>query len=225
MEGVSSQQQPAPPASGVAAAGERQVYRSGPAVVLWWAWLVFAVANLVDIGLQARGHFAAVVAAVVVLITGVMYACALRPRVVADGTGITVANPLRDHQVSWGAVSKVDLRDTLRVHCQRPGRKDKVLSSWAIVSSRRSQARAELRTRRGGLLGRTAPPRYAELPPDARDLMRKSPAEFAVAQLSERAAAEQAQDPAGGSLTVRWAWWPIAAMAVPAVALAVISAL
>lgn len=201
------------------------MYRSGPAVVLWWVWLAFAAANLVDIGLQARGHFAAVVAAVIVLITGVMYACALRPRVVADGTGVTVANPLRDHQVPWGAVSKVDLRDTLRVHCQRPGSKDKVLSSWAIVSSRRSQARAELRTRRGGLLGRTPPPRYAELPQDARALMRKSPAEFAVAQLSERAAAEQAQSQSEGAWTVRWAWWPIAVMAVPALALAIISAL
>ncbi len=201
------------------------MYRSAPAVVLWWAWLVFAAVNLADIGLQARGHFAAVVAAIIVLITGVMYACALRPRVVADGTGITVANPLRDHQVPWGAVSRVDLRDTLRVHCQRPGSKDRVLSSWAIVSSRRSQARAELRTRRGGLLGRTPPPRYAELPPQARELMRKSPAEFAVAQLSERAAAEQAQEPPAGPVVVRWAWWPIAAMAVPALALAIISVL
>ena len=201
------------------------MYRSAPAVVLWWVWVAFAVANLVDIGLQARGHFAAVVAAVIVLITGVMYACALRPRVVADGTGITLANPLRDHQVPWAAVARVDLHDTLRVHCHRPGGKDKILHSWAVQSSRRGRARAEYRTRRGGLLGRTAPPSYAELPPDARDLMRKSAAEFAATQLSERAAAGQSQGPAGGSVTVRWAWWPIAAMAVPALALAIIAIL
>ena len=224
MGGVSSQQ-PSSPVSGVAAAGERQIYRSAPAVVLWWVWVAFAAANLVDIGLQARGHFAAVVAAIIVLITGVMYACALRPRVVADGTGITLANPLRDHQVPWGAVARVDLRDTLRVHCRRPGGKDKILNSWAVQSSRRSRARAEYRTRRGGLLGRTPPPSYAELPQDARDLLRKPAAEFAAAQLSERAAAERAQGRTPGPVTVRWARWPIAAMAVPALVLAVIAVL
>jgi hypothetical protein len=226
VEGVSSQQQPSPPASQVAAAGGRQVYRSAPAVVLWWGWLVFAVANVVDITLQGHGHFAAVVVAVIVLITGVMYACALWPRVVSDDAGITLANPLRQHHVPWAAVTTVDLRDTLEIRCQRPGGRDKVLHSWAVQSSRRSRARAELRTRRGGLLGRTPSPSYAKLPREAKELMRKSAAELAAAQLSGRAAAEQAraQAMAAATVTVRWAWGPIAAIALPAIALAVVAA-
>lgn len=241
---MSSQQQPFRPASGQSGTGNgngngqrapaggkpapagtgRQVFRSVPALVVWWLWLAFAVVNLVDLAIQGRDHFSAVVAAIVVLITGVMYACALRPRVVADDTGISLLNPLRDHHVPWAAVTGVDLGDTLQVHCARPGGTgEKILYSWAVQSSRRGRARAGMKAQRSaaGLSRRS--PSYARLPPEARAVMGKTQAELTVVQLSQRVTAAQAQAQAPGAWTSRWAWWPIAAMVLPAIALVIVN--
>lgn len=203
-------------------AQRREVFRPLPAVALWWVWAVFAVASLADIAVQGRGHTAAVTAAVIVFVTGVMYACALRPRVVADGTGIIVVNPLRDHHVPWAAVTAVDVGDVLQVHCQRPdGGRDKVVHSWALQSPRRRRARAELRARRAGS---PRPAGYARLPAEARQLAARDQAEVTAQALAGRAAAAGAPGapgggPDGGAWTAQWAWWPIAAVALPALAL------
>jgi hypothetical protein len=86
--------------------------------VVWWVWLVFAAANLVDLIVQASwGHFTAVVTAILVTLTGVAYACALRPQVIADEAGLTVRNPFRDYRVPWSAIRDVDGGDWVRVHC------------------------------------------------------------------------------------------------------------
>lgn len=197
----------------------RQVFRPTAAVVLWWLWAAFALANLVDIAVQGRDHTSAVVAAVIVAITGVVYTCALRPRVIADTGGITLVNPLREHRIPWAAVTAVDVGDTLRIHCLRPGGgKEKVLHSWAMQSSRRGQARAELRSRRtAARTGRR--PGDARMPPEARELLRKSQAELTAETLSARAQATQAAVPGdgqpAGAWSARWAWGAVAAVVVP----------
>jgi hypothetical protein len=114
--------QPAGP--GVRQPGEQKTFRLPGAVVAWWAWVVFAVACLLDIAFTGRNHTAAEIAVTVVFITGLIYACALRPRVVTDADAITVQNPLRDHRIPWGSVTAVDLRESVQVHCARePGAK------------------------------------------------------------------------------------------------------
>ena len=142
------QSAPGAPAS-VTAAVPRQpdLYRSPVAPVVWWVWVAFALANLVDIAVQGRDHFAAQVATVLVLITGVAYVAAFRPRVLADYAGITIKNPLRDHQVPWACVDRVDLGDTLRVHCRWPDAaggdgavRTKRLYAWAVNSPRRGRS-------------------------------------------------------------------------------------
>jgi hypothetical protein len=218
-------EQPAVPSA------QRQVFRPVGAVVLWWVWAAFAAANLADLAVAGRSHSAAVVAAVVVFLTGVMYACALRPRVVADETGITLVNPLREYRVPWGAVSAVDVRDTLRVHCRQPGGRDKVLHSWAVQSSRRSRDKAEFRARR------SAGPRAGylasdpRLPPEAAQLLRKSQAELTADALAARAAAARGAAAGTGqgaavlpaaAWTGRWAWPVIAAVVLPALLLAAV---
>ena len=92
-------------------------YRSALALVAWWVWLAFAVANLIDLAVQGRDRTSAEAAAVLLLVTGIAYAAALRPRVIATDDGIVVRNPLRDHRLPWAIVTDVDLRDLLRVHC------------------------------------------------------------------------------------------------------------
>jgi len=150
------------------------IYRSALALVAWWVWFVFAVATLIDIAVQGRDRLSLEIAAILVLVTGIVYVAALRPRVIAAADGIVVRNPLRDHRVPWLAVTNVDLRDTLRVHCawhealtKGPGvankgqgppgtsrpesvQRTRVIQAWAIQSPRRAAVRTGLRPSFGG---------------------------------------------------------------------------
>jgi Bacterial PH domain len=131
--------------------GGPQMFRSPTALVVWWVWLLFAAANLVDLAVQGRDHLSVVAAAILVLATGIAYVTAQRPRIIADTAGITVVNPLRDHHIGWAGVTNVDLADLLRVHCQDPGRepgREKVIHSWAVHYSRRRKLAAEVKARR-----------------------------------------------------------------------------
>ncbi len=133
-----------------------QTFRSPTALVVWVVWLLFAAANWVDLAVQGRDHISAVAAAILLLVTGLAYVTAQRPRIIADEAGMTVRNPLRDHRIGWASVTKVDLADLLRVHCDwgrqadgSPGgrKHTKVISSWAVHYSRRRQVTAEAKAR------------------------------------------------------------------------------
>jgi Bacterial PH domain len=130
------------------AAGGPQVFRSPTAVIIWWVWVLFAVGNLVDLAVQGRDRLSLVSAAILLLVTGIAYVTAQRPRVIADTAGITIVNPLRDHHIGWAGVTKVDLADLLRVHCRRGPDDTKVIYSWAVHYSRRRKAAAEVKARR-----------------------------------------------------------------------------
>ena len=82
------------------------------------------------------------------LVTGIAYVTAQRPRVIADSAGITIVNPLRDHHIGWAGVTKVDLADLLRVHTRQGPDDTKVIYSWAVHYSRRRKAAAEIKARR-----------------------------------------------------------------------------
>src|SRR6516165_1542975 len=129
------------------AADAPQTFRSPTAVIVWWVWLLFAAANLIDLAVQGRDHVSLVAAAILVLATGVAYVTAQRPRILADSAGVTVVNPLRDHHIGWAGVTNVDLADLLRIHYQEQGR-DKTIYSWAVHYSRRRKLAAEVKARR-----------------------------------------------------------------------------
>jgi uncharacterized membrane protein YgcG len=137
-----------------------QTFRSPTAAVVWVVWLLFAVGNWIDLAVQGRDHLSAVAAALLLLVTGIAYATAQRPKIIADEAGVTVRNPLRDYRIGWAGVTKVDLADLLRVHCDwgardgtgpgAPGRKKttKTINVWAVHYSRRRQLAAESKARR-----------------------------------------------------------------------------
>jgi hypothetical protein len=136
---------------------ESQSFRSPAAIAVWWIWVLFAVANLIDLAVQGRDHTSLVAGFVLAFITGVVYVTAERPRVRADNGALTILNPLRGHRVSWSSVSSIDTADLLRIRCEWPAQsvgedgKDKssrVIYAWAVHGSRRRAAAAEMRDRR-----------------------------------------------------------------------------
>jgi hypothetical protein len=175
-----------------------QTFRSVTAVIVWWVWVLFAVGNLIDLAVQGRDHFAAVVAAILVLSIGVAYVTAERPRVISADEGITVRNPLRDHRVPWHMVTKVDLADLLRVHCRQQG-KNKVISCWAVQYSRRRKLTGEMRSRRQSVRATRAGfgnqpfgvpnPGFARTPAPAADSSPEADAERIARLLNDRATA------------------------------------
>src|SRR4029077_15820755 len=139
-------------------AGDRQVDRTSGAQLAWWAWVLFAGVILIVLAVGrhdhgtggARGrndHGAPVTAPLLLAVTGVMYACALWPQITASQAGITVRNPLRVHVLPWAVVTKVTLAQTVQVHYTGAAR-DRVVHSWAVQSSGRSQVRSQVRARR-----------------------------------------------------------------------------
>jgi hypothetical protein len=205
--------------------GERQVYRTSGSLVAWWAWAAFAAVLLVVLAVGDHTHAALVTAVLAIAITGIMYACALRPRIVADDAGVTVVNPLREHVLPWSAVTQVDLKHNVRVHYRGPAG-DTIVHSWAVQSSGRSRTRHELRARRAARRGTAPEPGYARLPGEAQAALAGSAAEFIARQLGERARIQGSParpDMPPASPRVRWAWGPIAAIAVPLLLLVVVA--
>lgn len=112
------------------------------------AWLLIAAAVLIDLAVQGRNHAALLALAVVLAVSGIVYACAWRPRIVADSGGITVVNPVRDHRVPWGSVAKVDVVTALRVHYEPAGAapRPKAVYSWAVQAAPRASFKQARRT-------------------------------------------------------------------------------
>lgn len=205
--------------------GERQVYRTSGSQLAWWAWTVVAALLLVMVALSHHDHAALVTVFVVIAITGIMYACALYPRIVAAAPGITVLNPLRAYVLPWSAVTQVDLVNNVRVHYRGPAG-EKIVHSWAVQSSGRSRTRSELRARRAARRGTTPGPGYARLPGEAQAALAGSAAEFIARQLDERARMQRSAatpDAASAAPQVHWTWGPIAAIAVPLLMLLVVA--
>jgi Bacterial PH domain len=249
---------------GVPAAG-REVFRLTTPVVVWWIWLAFAAANVLDLAVQGSPtHSAFVIGAIVLLITGFAYVLALRPRVIADQAGITVVNPFRDHHVPWAVIQGVDTGEWVKVRHTRDGSPvtaidvpGKAIECWALYVS----ARAKRRDKRGSPPPRSGPIRrfaqpevdeMARLPAEARYLASLPVAKAIAVRLDARAAKERARAGQAGSgqagsgehrsgqdisgqagsgqdgsgppqrpspVTARWAWFPLAAIAAPALLL------
>jgi hypothetical protein len=119
----------------------------------------------------------------------------------------------------------VDLGDSLQVHCTRRDGdlRSRPLYAWAVHSPRRSRLRAELRARRSAKAAERQSPSYGRLPAEARAAMTKTEAEHTAAELDRRAAQARAAGAVGGRATARWSLTAIAALALPALLLIVIS--
>ena len=216
------QSTPQPAATAASQPGQK-MFRLPGALVAWWAWLIFAAACLLDILISGRNHLAAEIAVTLFFITGLVYACALWPRVVTDSTAITVRNPLRDHRIPWGSVAAVDLRESVQVHCvQEPGAKrGKIIYSWALYAQRRNRMRQQLLAQGNDRrrLPRSALTTYGAPQDSAEKVSKQSAAKLMATQLDEMAKEARERGAAAGPRIVRWSWQPALAIIVPGIAL------
>jgi hypothetical protein len=193
-------------------------FRHSAPLVLWWAWVVFLLVNLYDVATSHPGIHSARVTAVLLLVTGVMYACTVHPRVDCDDEGVTIYNPVRDHHAPWGAVDSIHLGDSVEFSCHQPQpKKDKTIYSWALYSRRRSRARTQMQS--SFLMSSR---RISErAPQEAADLAKQQASQLMAAELGKRAADARAKGAMAGFLRSRWSWPPVAAVILPAVLLLV----
>jgi hypothetical protein len=204
----------------------KQVFRSPVLLVIWWAWVLFAVANLIDLAVQGRDHASLEAAFVLLFVTGAAYVTALRPRIIADADSLTIINPLRDHRAGWPVVVNVDTTDLIRVRCEWPEGPDggtgrKAIHAWAAGGSRRRQIVAEMRTQRR-TRSRFLVGSYASATGTAG--REPEPAEKIVSALSRRA--EEGRRAAPDAVAARpvstWSWQALAAVLIPALALVIV---
>ena len=218
---------PAPPrpAEPGAPLSEPRTFRLPGAIVAWWAWLILAPVVLADIAFTGRNHTAAEIAATLLLVTGLVYACALRPRVIADSAGLTVRNPLRDHRIPWGSVIAVDLKESVQVHCApEPGAKrGKVIHSWALYTQRRTRLRSEM-LKQGDRrrLPRSSVASDTGMSPATQKLLNQPPAQIMATQLDDLAQQARERRAPAGPRVVSWAWPAVAAIVASAVVLVLV---
>jgi hypothetical protein len=219
----------------------RQVFRSPFAVVAWWVWVLFALANLIDLAVQGRDRLSLMAALGLLLITGVAYTVALRPRITA-ADGLLIINPLREHRIGWPAVAAVEAAELIRVRCEWPlpepapaeGTGKRVIYAWAVHSSRRRQAvQMRAQRRRAGIFGSG----FAGAPvggPGLRDGRGAASAgvgstaglnaQDVAADLATRAEAARTADASAAVPPLStWHWPSVAVIVVPALALVIAS--
>jgi len=123
----------------------RRVYRLSAPLVVWWVWVGLAVLSLGDLIVQGHDYLSAKFALGMLTVTGLVFACTLWSKVIADDDGITVRNPFRVFTIPWAAVRGIFLADSVEIQCARgPLKKDKTVYTWALSSARRTRARAKL---------------------------------------------------------------------------------
>ncbi len=177
-------QTPPTTASRVRADGKR-IFRMGTPQVIWWIWVALGVISLADYVIQARAFVSPEFFSGWLAITGLVYACAEWPMVIADERGIEVRNPIRRYLVPWVAVRGIYLADSVEVECVRQAqKKSKTIYSWALSSPRRARARAQLRGWQWDQGKRNKPSGYSSLPDQAKSLAKMTTAEVMARELA-----------------------------------------
>src|SRR5215469_10041557 len=101
-----------------------------PPIVIWWCWVALVVFSASDLLIEGHRLVPLGWAFGGLTVTGIVYACTLWPRVIADDDGLTVINPFRRFDIPWAAVHGIYLADSVEVQCARlPPKKEKTVYS------------------------------------------------------------------------------------------------
>lgn len=211
--------------AGRVTADGRRIYRLVPPLIIWWAWVGLIVLSLGDLVIQGHDLISLTFAFGLLTVTGLVFACTVWPKVIASDAGIIVLNPFRSFDIPWAAVKGIFLADSVEVQCVRGAEeKDKTVYSWALSAPRRARARAQLRGMQWDRGRRNRPSSYDRLPEQAREIAKMTPAEVIARELagiSDQARGTSADGAPVAVMSASWAWQPLAAILVPAVAAAI----
>jgi Bacterial PH domain len=198
------------------AADGRTIFRRGAPFVIWWVWVAFAIYNLAQIAIPDHDYFSLELTAGLLAVTAVMYACTVRPRVLADEEGVLVLNPYRDHRVRWGALTGVYLGDSVEFGCARPApQKEKTIYSWALYSGRRSRLKNQMRADRERARA-SGPGTLRRAQAEAQELSRKDIVQLMAAEIGRRSTDARERGVPDAVLESWWAWQPLVYLLVPA---------
>ena len=225
---MSTQQEPAipGPATKEATVAEKKVYRLPGPQVVWWVWLVFVAGNLLDLAIQGHDYESLQIAVGLLAITGLVYACTLRPRVIADADGLTMINPLRDYRIPWPRLAEIYMAESVQFKCSEgDGASGKTLHSWALYSPRKSRLKSDIRGRRWERGAASRPDGYGRMPEEGRDAAHRTATEFMAKEIDARAREAVEKGAAGGRVEGHWAWWSLFGILIGWPVLALIVAL
>lgn len=177
----------------------KQVFRSTFAMIVGWVWMAFAAFNVVDLAVRYSGQTSMVAAAVLGVLTALVFVTCLRPAVILSEEGVLVRNPLRNAFVAWRDVDEVTVSHSITIISG-----DERVRCWVPQASARERAAAARRGRstsapaRGRF--RTEPVRSKGEQAAAEALAGKTHADWVAGQITERAeAARRAAAVAGTS--------------------------
>jgi PH (Pleckstrin Homology) domain-containing protein len=227
---VSTQQEPAVPGPGTEpatpAVSEKKVYRLPGPQVLWWVWVVFLAANLLDLAIQGHDYESLQITVGLLAITGLVYACTLRPRVITDADGLTMVNPLREYRIPWPRLAEVYLGESVQFKCSAgDGASAKTLHSWALYSPRKARLKADIRGRKWERGAASRPGGYGQMPTEGRDAARRTATEFMAREIDAKAREAVDNGATGGRVEGHWAWWTLAGVVLGWPLLALVVAL
>ncbi|MGV9777145.1 PH domain-containing protein [Streptosporangium sp. NPDC003464] len=164
----------------------KQVFRSRAALILGWIWMAFAAGNAVDLTVRYSGPSSLVAAAVLGVLTALVFITCLRPAVVLAEDGVLVRNPLRNTFVPWEGVEEVTVSHAIKITSG-----DGSVRCWTPQTSARERAAAVRRSNPAGTGGRyrTEPARSKGEQAAAEALAGKTHADWVAEQITERAEA------------------------------------
>ncbi|MFI6798799.1 hypothetical protein [Streptosporangium canum] len=224
----------------------KQVFRSRTALVLGWIWMAFAAFNAVDLIVRYSGPSSLVAAAVLGVLTALVFVACLRPAVILTEDGVLVRNPLRNASVPLAGVDEVVVSHAIKITSGGES-----VRCWTPQTSARERAAAVRRGTSANTGGRykTEPTRSKGEQAAAEALAGRTHADWVAEQITERAevakraavrnagrvtaepadgAGTRATEPGGdvagaGAMKVTWA--PSALAALLAAAVLVIAAI
>ncbi|MEU4404469.1 hypothetical protein AB0F88_08090 [Streptosporangium sp. NPDC023963] len=168
----------------------KQVFRSTLATVVGWVWMAFAAFNAVDLIVRYSGQASMVAAAVLGVLTALVFVTCLRPAVILSEEGVGVRNPLRNAFVPWRDVDEVTVSHSItivsggeRVRCWVP----QASARERAAAARRGRSAAAPVPARGRF--RTEPVRSKGEQAAAEALAGKTHADWVAEQITERAEA------------------------------------
>jgi hypothetical protein len=188
-------------------AAVKNTYRSSTGFVLGWVWLAFVAYNAYDLTVHFNGRPSLVAAAVLGVLTAVVYLTVLRPATTLAEDGLRVRNPLRNVFLPWTAIGEVTTSHAISVRYEGDPGGEQVVRLWAPQASARERAKAARRgapqVRRGRI--QTEPTLSKGEQAAAEALAGRTHADWVAQQITERAEAARRRSRDPGQVRQAWA--------------------